>query len=457
MTRAVALLALLAACDHPVLPPPGQILLYFDTNAPLPAAPGQTLGSDAPLPIFDRLHVDLYLPNKRLPCDGCSREFAIDQGTVRAKDGGLAASIGIPTPPHVGGYRVAVRLFRAASVYRNTIPDESSVIVVARLAPAPAEGILEHTIFLDTETLGTPTGSLDAPAETIPGRSKTSLEGTWDGARRTPCMGTPLVDEACVRGGAYWMGDPRLAEAISVTERRTRLVVIAPFFMKKTEVTAGELRAAGVPVVNIPSLQKWCSYKDPPSQDDARAANCIPYSVAQDYCKQRGGDFPSETEFEFVATAFNSTLYPWGNEDAKCDDAVWGRASAVLNGGQRGPCYASTQADLPARPTDPDDGRRDKVDVSGEGNFIVDLIGNLAETMRDAWDDGKGCWSKSGIFRGEDAAHNFVCTRIGAASSSGRGGSWLSSALPAQTRTGEGVKTVVSIAVGFRCARPAAE
>ena len=68
-TRGLAALFVLAASGCSAeLPPLGQTLLYIDTDAPLPPAPGESLGEDDPPALFDRVRLDVYPPGATEPC-----------------------------------------------------------------------------------------------------------------------------------------------------------------------------------------------------------------------------------------------------------------------------------------------------------------------------------------------------------------------------------------------------
>src|SRR4051812_39857114 len=55
----------LSACasdSDRTLPPPGQLLLYVDTDAPLPPPAGETLRGDEPSALFEHVRIDVFRP-----------------------------------------------------------------------------------------------------------------------------------------------------------------------------------------------------------------------------------------------------------------------------------------------------------------------------------------------------------------------------------------------------------
>lgn len=170
---------LVAACSH-ASPPRGQVLLYFDTDAPVPPAAGRSLGPDDPIPIFDTLRVEIYEPGASVPCANCTREFALD--VARMSD----CSIGIIETPNTQGWRVRGRMFRAASVRVPPDPPEgSSLTVVANLPAVGETGIAERTLVLRMADFGMPRGDLQSPVDTKTSRAAPTRSG--DGDRPVSC------------------------------------------------------------------------------------------------------------------------------------------------------------------------------------------------------------------------------------------------------------------------------
>ncbi|MBI2395860.1 MAG: formylglycine-generating enzyme family protein [Deltaproteobacteria bacterium] len=456
-----------------VAPPTGQILLHFDTDAPVPAAPGKMLAQDEPAPLFDTLSVEVFEPGQTEPCRGCAREFAVDLDKLRAG----ALSIGIPTRPGIAGYRVRVRLFPVAwltacpadgagvatgeAVTRLYPRPEATIEVTAELPPVGVDGIVDRTVFLATDAVGVAQGSLAAPAETSEGTPGVSKVGSWPGAQRVICAGEPRPDEVCVPGGAYWMGNPRARTdcgAFSSTNFLVpHLVVLSPFFLQMTEVTVGQFRSGGGDPRNIrvwggrynsgSALADRCTFTKSPGPHESVPINCIEWSNASDFCRKRGGDLPTEAQWEFVGSGLSSRFYVWGEEPPTCDDSVWGRAAETS--GSAFPC-SQPKSDPGVRAVDADSLERyRRLDrLSLPTGTVFDLMGNVAENTLDFYDPPNGsCWSQSGILTDP------VCERGTSAGRAFRGSAWLWGPGNAASRGGlPALQSAVSI--GFRCARP---
>ncbi len=469
----------LGACGQggdEVLPPRGQILLYFDTDAPVPAAPGKPQGPDDGAPLFDTLSIEVYEPGQTTPCAGCAREFALDV----EKLGSRLVSVGIPARPGAAGYRVRARLFPAAWVTRcppaggapaqvNTAAadfhprPEATIDVTAALPVVAAEGILERTLLLATDSVGTRRGTLDAPVETTEGRPEPSRVGTWPAAQRTPCKGDPRPDEVCVPGGAYWMGNPRMRHDCGAVSSSSflvpHLVVLSPFFLQKIEVTVGAFRAGGGnPRYVTPwggsytsgkALKDRCTFTPSPGPHEAIALNCVEWPPASDFCQKRGGDLPTEAQFEYVASALGGSFYVWGEDDPKCEDTVFARGWREMG---LAPddilCKPAKQGPGPL-PFDSQENPRNLDRLVLPTGTVFDLIGNVHELSADFHGAPDGaCWSKAGILTDP------LCDlELPGAGHAFRGGAWFRAANPAAARGGL-PRGQSAMGVGFRCARP---
>lgn len=449
------------ACSdsNDTLPPLGQILLYVDTDAPLPAAPGDTLGPNDSPGLFDRLRIEVFRPNEQDPCGDCTHEFDVDRVLV----GQGRASVGIKPPPHVTGYVVRVRLFRADFVENGQPRKDATVDVTTALPSVDDEGIVPVTVLMRTEDLAKPIGTRAAPVPATIGPPQGRV-GTWPGARRIGCADAPAPFEVCVPGGAFWMGNPKMRTMqIGLDTVVLRLVSLAPFYLDKTEVIVPTFRASRVaaPRDPIPSGDALveqqppgirCTYTASPGNFDAFPVTCLSPEKAAQFCATRGGDLPTEAQLAYVAGALEGRLYPWGEDAPTCDDAVFSRVRAAS--GEFG-CAGGGIAP-------PGSGARDVLAL--EGGNVVDLAGNVAEYARDRWNlQNESCWG-TGILRDPlcetpSKIAELVTARTAVAGSFVTPGGFLASAFRQPTHPWPPHKGSPDVqwfaSTGFRCSRPA--
>lgn len=440
--------------------PQGQIVLYVDTDAPLPPGAGRPLGPDDPPPLFDRLQVDVLEPGATSPCAGCSRAFQVDADSVAAG----RVSLGIPQRPGILGYRARLRLYAGRSTLTGQVPKATSdghppqsvIDVTVKLPAVAASGIIERSVLLETESVGLPIGT-DEPTDTLPGRVSMK-RATWEGARRVPCAGEEALGEGCIRGGAFWMGNPHsVSSGPGDHADRSRLVVLSPFHLDQTEVTVAKWRIFGDASVlqwsgsrSGVTPEDYCTYTPVVGPNEDKPLNCVAWAGARAYCRARGGDLPTEAQLEYASGALASRLFVWGEEPPTCEDAVFGRGGYGLFSGLVAPCMPA-QADAPGGPLSVGfraaPPRRDRLWTGT--TTIYDLLGNVSEWALDEFhQQDASCWSSGGVFRDP------LCQN-GSKVHTARGGDWRTagSLILAANRYGEDSGTR-SIVVGFRCALP---
>jgi formylglycine-generating enzyme required for sulfatase activity len=466
-SKALALFGVGCGAGAAAPSPAGQILLFIDTDAPLPAAPGSS--GDVPAPaLFDHLRVDVSRVDE-LAASGnavaVERDFAVHRGLFAAGP----ISLGIAPPVNEAGYVAHVRLYRGADAEAG-VPAPSSSIDTTLPLPLVAEaGVVRLLVTLHVDDTGVfrdeiPTKIAEAPTST--------LVGTWPGAAPVPCAEAAGVNEACVPGGAFWMGDPQLHNETDVEDaEREHLVVVSPFFIDTHEVTVGELRealadllAAGVALPppwsgSYEGLDEddYATFTFGPTDDDsadAQAAmpvNAVVWDTARAYCHARGKELPTEAMFEFLASGRGlEQNYVWGSDPPSCADVVAGRAGFGVYATFDGACRPSGS---PGGAVPPGAGLRDRVELAAgdDAEPVVDLAGNLSEWMLD-WFNGEdeGVWLTPGVL------YDPVANERGGAGDlrAVRGGSWRGRyvELRAAARVGRDPEAN-NRSLGFRCAR----
>lgn len=108
-----------------------------------------------------------------------------------------------------------------------------------------------------------------------------------------------------------------------------------------------------------------------------RPVTRVTFDAARAYCKDAGGDLPTEAQWEYAARGRDARIQPWGEGDARCDGVVFGRAAT-------GSCV--TSAGATAGPVDVGSAPQD---VTPEG--VRDLAGNVSEWTRDGFVQKREC------------------------------------------------------------------
>ena len=428
---ALAIVVAAVACGPSQLPPEGQFLVFVDTDAPLPST-----APEAEPALFDRVRIEIIAPGESAPCAACTRELAASRELVAA----ASASFGLVPAGQRAGHRVRVRLFRAAWLVNGEPPVATSLETVVALPPPPAEGLTRVTIPLDLRDVGRPRGTWDAPEAAIVGAP--AARPLAEAARRSPCATPPEPAEACVPGGAFWMGDPAIAtlDGTEFDGERPRVVSLSPFFVDLHEVTVAEYRSDAPPAAgDDPGVGGRCTYTTSPGPREDFPVTCVSFARAKAYCESRGRSLLTEAQFEYLAGGLAGLPYTWGNDDPQCNDAVYGRDPAGTE--RTKACLASGSG--PAR-----GGAAARDRLSLEGGEVVDLNGNVSEWVLDAWQPETGpCWG-SGLLRDP------LCEAAGTEQSV-RGGSWalFDILTRAQLRAHLARATRPAGGTGFRCAR----
>jgi formylglycine-generating enzyme required for sulfatase activity len=395
-----ALFVAAAACHDSsttVLPPTGQILLYVDTDSPLPAATGDPTTPNDPVALFDRVRIEVYPPFATAPCDVCTREFELTSGLVAAAN----ASVGIVTPPNTSGYVARVRVFKAAFLIDDEPAEEATLDSWVALPPVGETGVVEVATSLLVESVGSPSGSLDAPVPATFGRPPPRTS-TWSQALRVPCSTAQPPGTACIPGGAYWMGDPNdPSVADGEAAFHPRLVVVSPFYIDSIETTVGAFRGSQVATPLDPgswsgsstgdSEMDYCTYTSDviSAEREARPLVCITSHTAEAFCESIGGALPTEGQYEYVLGGLYDHTFVWGDDAPYCPDAVWGRGGVGVYTPFTGDCLPPGSI---GGVVHAGSGLRDVLTLP-DGSQVFDLSGNAAEQARDDWNRmTEPCW-----------------------------------------------------------------
>jgi formylglycine-generating enzyme required for sulfatase activity len=263
-----------------------------------------------------------------------------------------------------------------------------------------------------------------------------------DGLGCPAASSAPLPATICVPGGAMILGEVDLSGRGPEDAVPPRLVKLTPFWMDVNEVTVGEWRSAAtsggfvqptVPDINdgpLPgsppaeSFPALCSYSTQSLGREDFAVTCVTQESARAFCQWRGGDLPTEAQWEYAAADVAywgglKSAYPWEVSPAPadlCQIAVFGRDDP---GSSPQLCYS-------AQPADPTGHGYGPLAVTAratpQGDMthlgLIGLTGGVAEYMRDAFESySSPCWASAPLV-------NPTCSEPFAPELSTRGGAW---------------------------------
>jgi formylglycine-generating enzyme required for sulfatase activity len=223
-----------------------------------------------------------------------------------------------------------------------------------------------------------------------------------------------------VPGGRFTMGaTQRPAEP---NEGPTREVTLGPYWVDRTEVTAGAYRACvDRGACLAPRISsRACTYD---RGDPQLPMNCVSFDEADAYCLAQKKRLLTEAEWEFAARSGPGAPYPWGHETPGCDRLIAMRADWTAEG-----CSPTGPQPVGLRPR------------SRSRHGIEDLAGNVEEWVSDFYDDRLPTEGTTGAARGSSRVL--------------RGGSWMSprKATRVTARSWGGAQER-GPGVGLRCAR----
>jgi sulfatase modifying factor 1 len=437
---ALAAVGLLSSCgllDEEKLPPEGQLLLFVDTDAIVPLAPGEVPDDITPAPLFDRLSIAMFAPGEEVPCTDCTREFPISRRAFA--EGSVSA--GLLPKPGVTGYRARISLYRSGGSSLAGARPASTIVHTVALPATSGEGIVTGHVVLKTEEVGAPRGTLEEPLPLAAGKPGASLVDTFAREQRRGCEEAPREGEVCVPGGAFWFGD------LAVSVPREQLVVVSPFFLDSTEVTVARVRAssfgktirAKTDYIPRDAERPFCTYTPTPEDFEELPAACFPHDFARKFCETSGGRLPTEAELAYVISGRVSASFVWGNDVPSCTDAVIARNIPTSPDGARfcsslgiGPAKVGTSVrDVLTLPT----------------GKIFDLTGNVCEFAADDFTElDSSCWKDTILY-------DPLC-KAGGKLASSRGASWYDSLGGSASVTRTSIdRTSAALEIGFRCAR----
>jgi formylglycine-generating enzyme required for sulfatase activity len=374
---------------------------------------------------------------------------APDPRLDRLDDGGDETPATEPIP-HVTIDRLVLLRVRPGVVSRAVVTLKGACVgTMARLAIGSYRGpsLDEARTCVDTEDVLVPLDEYAVDSSVDAGVA-TQINTFGAGA---PCRTPADSRYACVASGAFIFGGTRLAEVNVESSSPDRIVRVSSFAMDTNEVSVADYRDAvskGLPIgseIPLDSFQTMygaaCPYTSQPGAMEKAAMACLFWSSARAYCNFRGGDLPTEVQWEWAATGGRAfkPRFPWGDDAPSCTEVDFGRA--YQDGFGYGPVDSTCGFKGPfALLTTPKD-------ASQFG--MLRMGGGVAEWTRDAGRPFTAlCWELAPSI---DPSCEFADPAM-AGTHVLRGGTWRSNAggLDTLTRFFEAISSYDDFA-GFRC------
>jgi len=185
-----------------------------------------------------------------------------------------------------------------------------------------------------------------------------------------------------VPSGSFWMGcNDAAANNCNPQERPYHLVTLDSFYVDRTEVTIKDFQVcvdAGVCSHHLDD--QTCFYIILENGDLAqsgiwpafRGTNqpmvCVDWEQAKQYCEWAGKRLPTEAQWEKAARGTDGRVYPWGNDNPDCNNAV----TYVDDGSE---CAPEVTADVCNK------------SPAGDSPYgLCDMAGNVMEWVADWYD-----------------------------------------------------------------------
>ena len=223
---------------------------------------------------------------------------------------------------------------------------------------------------------------------------------------------------ACIPSGTFLMGD---TDTLSANAQPPHMVTLSMYCMDLTEVTVAAYRGCNATGCTAPT--SGGAYNWAFTGRDNHPINGVDWNQSRAYCQWRGGDLPTDAQWEYAARGrdVDNHIYPWGNA-APASQLCWNR-------------YPSPGSTCPVQSY-----------PGGNSPFgLFDMAGNVWEWTRDFYASYTSAAAIDPI--GPNSGTNRVY----------RGGSWgdTNAARVRAAYRGVGPPLIRSLTWGFRCSRGA--
>jgi formylglycine-generating enzyme required for sulfatase activity len=436
----VGLAALASACASREAPVRPQWSIALRTDAPIPN-------------VADRLLVEITSDDGSLACPACRRIIDVSKSI-------WPVSFGVAETDRPLGVRA--RLYMARDVDADGQPGPLSIDTRVLLPRTP--GAVDVALPMRCIGVGSTSATTCDAATGAPGAIPTARAATDDPdmvpgsfARVPPCGTAPVLPgKVCVNGGLFLFRES-VASFSEDDRRQVRLVRVSSFYVDRTEVTVGQVRAllasGATPVEpsgdpRDSAENALCTYHGRNIDTfDELPVNCVTRAAATAYCAARGERLVRDAEFAYVAgNGGVGTLYPWGSDEEVCARAVVGRG---FIGTERFKNYGSPECRLAPRRLP--SGLVSATAATSDGDDVLGvgaLAGNVSEWVADDYARmSQPCWN------GTTGYLNDPVCRTANHQPMTRGGSWFDPTLTAMSTFRSAQEDQGRNTIGFRCAR----
>lgn len=129
------------------------------------------------------------------------------------------------------------------------------------------------------------------------------------------CQASLCVPTTCPTGMLYITGGTfTMGSDAAPREQPMHAVTLSSFCLDATEVTRAAYRncstAGACSIANSASGCVWDR-----ADRDSYPMNCVTWDQARSFCMWRGGDLPTEAQWEYAARGTDGRTWPWGNAD----------------------------------------------------------------------------------------------------------------------------------------------
>ncbi len=208
----------------------------------------------------------------------------------------------------------------------------ASAPATAPSAAPPATGVEAASGEVEPESAPQPEPAPEPVPEPEP-EPLTSPEGVQMRACPEAGDGAPALPEfmACIPGGPFIRG----SDADWDHAKPQATVWVQSFWMDQYEVTYAEYKACQKAGECPKAGPQYVDFDRP-----AQPINGISWFDADAYCKAQGKRLPTEAEWEKAARGSEGARYPWGEQEATCEQAIildpaLGRGCGVKKSGKK--------------------------------------------------------------------------------------------------------------------------